>query len=46
MVEDVVDSLSNDQIVDLEVGPSHDGVYLEARRKDDSNLDNRVVQDF
>lgn len=45
MVEDVVDSQSNDQTEDLELGPTHDGVYLVVWNKVDTNLI-RVVREF
>lgn len=37
MVEDVVDIQANDQTEDLELGPTHDGVYLVAWNKVDTN---------
>lgn len=46
MVEDVVNNLSNDRTEDLEEGPTHDGVCLEAWRKFDSNQVIRVVKEF
>lgn len=45
-VEDVVDSQSNDQTEDLELGPTHDGVYLVVWNKVDTNQVIRVVRKF